>query len=199
MAENMNKFKDAIAKNDAESMHPRQDPLMALYQDNPDKAQIVDHAITRSIKAPARIALYTEVVPNKGDAYPVGVHQAVGGLSDFSTPGDLLCAAIAACLDSTIRIISNRMGVVLKELEVAVSGHVDVRGTLRVDDTVPVGFQKLEIDVKIEPETEMPQAYLDALLKGAEQSCVVLQTLKHGPAVSVTRLNPDSIAQKSAA
>ena len=194
-----NKFEDAIANNGTQAMRPRQDPLMALYQRDADKAQIVDHAVTRSVTVPAHAALYTEVVPSKGAAYPIGVHKAVGGLSDFATPGDLLCAAIAACLDSTIRIIANRMGVALKELEVSVSGHIDVRGTLRVDDTVPVGFQKMEIHVKIEPEKEMPQAYLDALLKGAEQSCVVLQTLNHGPEMSVTRLNASSVEQTAAA
>ncbi len=184
-------FEVAIAKNSMEAMRPRQDPLMENYRHDAAAAQVVDHASTRSTNTPAHAALYTEVLPKKGAAYPIGVHTAVGGLSDFTTPGDLLCAAIAACLDSTIRIIANRMDLVLKDLEVSVSGHVDVRGTLRVDDMVPVGFQKMEINVKIDPAKDIPAAYLDALLKAAEHSCVVLQTLKNCPTVSVTRSMSD--------
>ncbi len=199
MTHSVNTFVDAIANNGAEQMRPRQDPLMALYQRAPDEAQIVDHAVTRSVTAPAGVALYTEVTPNMGGVYPIGVHKAVGGLSDFATPGDLFCAAIAACLDSTIRIIANRMGVALKSLEVSVSGHVDVRGTLRVDDSVPVGFQEIVIEAKIEPVAEMPDAYLEALLKGAEQSCVVLQTIKHCPEISLARVNANPAAQSNAA
>ncbi len=184
----VNSFEAAIAKNGQEAMRPRQDPLMETYRHDSDAAQIVDHAVTRTTTTPAHVPLYTEVVPNKGGAYPIGVHKAVGGLSDFSTPGDLLCAAIASCLDSTIRIIASRMDLVLKDLEVSVSGHVDVRGTLRVDDQVPVGFQKIEINVKIEPEKDIPPAYLDALLKAAEHSCVVLQTINQGPSIGLTRM-----------
>ena len=188
MSAQKNLFKDAIAKNGHEAMRPRQDPLMEIYRQDRDAAQIVDYAVTCTTTTPAHIPLYTEVVPSKGAAYPIGVHNAVGGLSDFATPGDLLCAAIASCLDSTIRIIANRMDLKLKELEVSVSGHVDVRGTLRVDDQVPVGFQKMDINVKIAPEKDIPSAYLDALLKAAEHSCVVLQTLKQGPSISLTRI-----------
>jgi hypothetical protein len=37
-----------------------------------------------------------------------GTHTAVGGESDYPVPGELLCAAVASCLDSTIRTIANR-------------------------------------------------------------------------------------------
>jgi len=50
------------------------------------------------------------------------------------------CAALATCLDSTIRSIANHLGRALASLEGAVSADGDVRGMLVVDRTVPVGF-----------------------------------------------------------
>jgi uncharacterized OsmC-like protein len=53
----------------------------------------------------------------------------------------MLCAALAACLDSTIRIIADHLDVTLSSLEVGVTAEVDVRGTLLMDRKVPGGFQ----------------------------------------------------------
>jgi uncharacterized OsmC-like protein len=117
---------------------------------------------------------------------PVGIHTAVGGECDYPNPGDILCGAIAACLDSTIRVVANRVGVRLKELSVEVNGMVDVRGTLRVDRKVPVGFQKFEIDVSIKAAGLVPKMILNKIVKGAESSCVVLQTLRNPPEISLT-------------
>jgi uncharacterized OsmC-like protein len=72
---------------------------------------------------------------------PLGIHHAVGGYHDAPNPGDLLCAALASCLDSTLRIIAARLGVRLVALEVDVTADVDVRGTLMLDRAVPVGLR----------------------------------------------------------
>ena len=63
---------------------------------------------------------------------PVGVHRAVGGLHDAPTPGDMQCAALAACQDSAVRMVANRLGAEILSLE--------VRGALGIDAEVPVGF-----------------------------------------------------------
>lgn len=72
-----------------------------------------------------------------------GIHRAVGGYHDAPNPGDILCAALASCLDSTIRIIADRLGITLTSLEVDVTAEVDVRGTLVVNRDIPVGFQAM--------------------------------------------------------
>ncbi|MBV5331716.1 OsmC family protein, partial [bacterium] len=72
---------------------------------------------------------------------PVGVHSALGGVHDAPTPGDLLCAALAACQDSSIRMVANILGVELEHLQVKVTAQVDVRGALAMSQEVPVGFQ----------------------------------------------------------
>ncbi len=186
------RFAQAIAKNGSETMRERQEPLTAIYKKEPGRARITDHAATRSINVPASTALYTEVLPGSGPAYPIGVHKAVGGEGDFPTPGDVLCAAMASCLDSCIRIIASRLGVALKTLSVDVEANVDVRGTLRVDDKTRVGFQNVTMRVDIEAEDQVTDQMLDIIVSAAEYSCVVVQTLRNPPEITIERVGANS-------
>ena len=182
-------FVDAIERQPFVNMGERQEALRQRYQENPQAAFITDGARTSSRAAPATSALYTEVFPhNANSGYAVGVHSAVGGESDFPVPGDILCAAMAACLDSCIRIIANRLGIKLKSLEVSAEAAINVLGTLRIDDAVPVGFQDIQIGVAIETDAPVKDALMDALLAAAEHSCVIIQTLRQAPSISVSRI-----------
>lgn len=118
--------------------------------------------------------------PNFGVVVPVGVHRAVGGRHDLPVPGDFLCAALVACVDSTIRIISNNMRIPLESLEVDVQADCDVRGTLMVDPSVPVGFNAMRVNVKAVPGPGVSAKQVVGLVQMAEQCCIVLQTLKNG-------------------
>ena len=72
----------------------------------------------------------------------------------------------------------------LKSGHVFADGDLDFRGTLGVDKEAPVGFA--EIRLRFEVETDAPQDKLDLLLKLTERYCVVYQTIKNGPKVSVS-------------
>lgn len=81
------------------------------------------------------------------------------------------------------------MHIELLELEVQVEARVDVRGTVLVDRAVPVGFQKIDIVVRIDAADAVEPRKTDILLKAAEQSCVDIQTLRNGTDISVRRGN----------
>ena len=123
----------------------------------------------------------------KGDhTVPFALHAAVGGDSDAPVPGDVLAGALASCLDSTIRVVAEHFRVELDELVVAVQAHVDVRGTLLVDATVPVGFQRMEVHVRIVPAEGTPPGTVERLVEFAERCCVVMQTLRSGVEMVLT-------------
>jgi len=168
----------------------RQDPLRARYREAAQEARIVDRGRTsggvETDPFHGRVAAGSQ---DYGIVWPFGVHAAVGGYHDGPNPGDLLCAALAACFDSTLRIIADRLQVKLTSLEVDVTGEVDVRGTLAVDRQVPVGFQKMHCRVDFQAAPGTDPRTLEKLLAAAEHSCVVLQTLRSGVAVD-TRANP---------
>lgn len=124
-------------------------------------------------------------MPGCGATLPVGVHRALGGLHDAPTPGDILCSALAACQDSSVRMVANLLGVGLEFLEVTVTGNVDVRGTMMVDRSVPVGFQSMCCDVRLRVKAGTDPCLVGKLKAAAEQSCVVLQTLRAPPCVEM--------------
>ena len=171
-------------------MAARQLPLQHSYRSTPEKAWITDRAKTSSKQVGPEQPLYGTVTLDGGRPTDVtyGVHKAVGGEGDYPVPGELLCAALASCLDSTIRIIANRLGIGLQLLEVSAQGEVDVRGTLLVDREVAVGFQKFAVGVRIDALGKVENRKIELLLRAAEHSCVVIQTLRAGTEVSVERI-----------
>jgi len=168
-------------------MRKSQEPLRASYIERPEAAEVVDWACTSTAQFPANNPLRTQVIVDAHNPtdITIGVHKAVGGNSDAPTPGDMPCGALAVCLDSTIRIISNLIGIELMDLSVEVKGYVDVRGTLMIDQNVPVNFQRFDVSVKLETKQPISASDKSALLKAAENSCIVMQTLKHGSNVKV--------------
>lgn len=124
----------------------RQDPLRARYQQDPAAAVTVKHV--RSVQDAATDAWHGAVEP-VGD-FPVarwafGTDAKVGGDDDLPNSGHLLCAALAACEDNTVRMVAERLGVGIEELSVEVVGEVDCRGCLAVDRSVGVGFRSLDM------------------------------------------------------
>jgi uncharacterized OsmC-like protein len=158
----------------------RQEPLRLRYRLAPEEALIVDKATTLD-REPID-PLHGWLDP--GDGYDThwrfGIHRAVGGFHDEPNPGDLLCGALAACLYSTLRMLADRLGIRLVRLSTRVTGEVDVRGTLAVDASVPVGFQQLYSHIELQVTADTDPAVVRKLLAGAERSCVVLQTLRTG-------------------
>ena len=163
-----------------------QHPLRLKYKESPESAMVVDHAKTSGKIASDPFHSVVEPMDGCGVSIPVGVHAAVGGLHDAPTPGDLLCAALAACQDSSIRMVANLLGIELIELEVRVTAAVDVRGTMGMSASVPVGFQSMTCDVQMSVKDGTSPDLLQKLQVAAERCCVVQQTLKFPPPVTTT-------------
>jgi uncharacterized OsmC-like protein len=113
-----------------------------------------------------------------------GIHRALGGDHDLPNPGDILCAALAACLDATLRMIADRLAVPIGFLEVSVTGELDARGPLKIEPTVPAGFQAMTCRVTLEPDGDVAEPQVAMLIAAAEQCCVVLNTLRNGVSVA---------------
>lgn len=166
----------------------RQAPLRHRYQTKPEDARITDRA--RTTGGTDLDPFHGRVVPGDRDygvTWPFGIHRAVGGDHDAPNPGDLLCAALASCLDSTLRMMAEHLRVPLEFLEVDVTADVDVRGTLRVSEEVPVAFQRMCCWVDLRAAEDADPERVRRLLAAAEHSCINLQTLRSGVEVE-TRL-----------
>lgn len=182
----------------ANLVQQRQNPLRERYRRAPTEAWIRDGAQT--INGCGGDPFHGAVIPanNAGAPLCFGIHRAVGGDHDYPNPGDLLSAALAACFDSTLRMLAGHLGVRLQFLEVKVEAECDVRGCLLVERSVPVGFQKMRCSVRLQPEGQVEPERLQMLLGAAEGSCVVLQTLRNGVTVTAQIDNADAEAVKPA-
>jgi len=173
--------------NDGVGVRSRQDPLRKHYRESPDEAMITDRAITSG--GANMDPFHGKVVPGSEDhgvVWPFGIHRAVGGDHDLPNPGDLLAAALAACMDSTIRMIAARMGVSLMSLSVEVVADVDVRGCLQVDRGIPVGFQGMRCHVALKGANGTDPQLVQMLLAASENNCVVFQTLRSGVRITTS-------------
>ena len=172
-----------------ESVRKRQQPLQDHYKQIPKDAMITDRAVT--IGHELGDSWHGHIKPGSVDhgvEWKFGVHRAVGGYHDAPNPGDMLCAALAACLESTIRLIADRIHITLEKLQVEVTAKVDVRGTLVVERDVSVGFKSMKCNITIEAEDGTEPRQIHKLLKAAEYSCVNLQTLQAGVEIK-TKIN----------
>ena len=169
--------------------------LRRKYKETPALSMVTDHARTCGTDPADPFHSLVEPMDGCGVSVPVGVHRAVGGLHDAPTPGDMLCAALAACQDSAVRMVANRLGVEIIALEVRVTAQVDVRGALGMESDVPVGFQSMTCDIHLKVKEGTPPKLLGALHAAAQRCCVVQQTLDQPPPIT-TRFRvfpPDTV------
>ncbi len=168
----------------------RQAPLRAKYRSIPAEAMVTDRAITTGVTPSDPVHSEVMPMPDCNVVVPIGVHRAVGGLHDAPTPGDLLCAALASCMDSTLRMVANLLCVELEVLTVEVTADVDVRGTLAMDQIVPVGFQAMRCRVRLQAKFGTDTEKLEKLRVIAEHCCIVRQTLAKGVPIELEFAGP---------
>lgn len=168
----------------------RQDPLRERYRSVPNEALITYHARTIDDRRGDPFHGAVLLAEGLGAQWGFGIHRAFGGDHDLPTPGDMLCAALASCLDATIRMMADRLDLRIDALEVAVSAEADVRGELIVDPSVPVGFQRIRCWLRLRPAQDADPARLRMLLAATEHSCTVLQTLRKGVPVETRVVEP---------
>ena len=164
---------------DAVRLRALQAPLKERYKREPESARVTLRAV--GALDDAAIACKVET----GHALAIaGLHPATGGSGLELCSGDMLLEALVACAGVTLKAVATAIDFPLKSGTVSAEGDLDFRGTLGVDKEAPVGFE--EIRLRFEVATDAPQDKLDLLLKLTERYCVVYQTIKNGPKVSVT-------------
>jgi uncharacterized OsmC-like protein len=68
---------------------------------------------------------------------------------------------------------------------VRAEGDLDFRGTLGVAKDAPVGFQRIRLHFDL--ETDASEEQLSTLNRLTERYCVVYQTLRQSPEITVSR------------
>ena len=163
---------------DAEQLRVAQAPVKQRYRDAPEAALI-----------PARAEARFDV-PGIACTVPVwhgdtraGLHSATGGSGEDACSADMLLQALVACAGVTLCAVATAMGVVIRGGRVVAEGQWDARGTLGVDRAAPVGLTDVRLVFDVDCDAD--PAKLARMIATTERYCVILQTLRNPPAVTV--------------
>ena len=162
----------------AEQLRAMQAPLKQRYRDTPDTARVAAHAEAR---LDANEIACT--VPGWHGDTKAGLHPATGGSGELACSADLLLEAVVACAGVTLRAVATAMGVTIKSARVIADGVWDARGTLGIDRTAPIGLT--DINLRFEVDSDADAAKLERMIATTERYCVILQTLRNPPRISV--------------
>jgi uncharacterized OsmC-like protein len=164
---------------DGDDLRRLQAPLKERYRLEPAAAQITLRAEGSLAEGVVSCSVQT------GRALiEAGLHPATGGDGTLACSGDLLLQALAACAGVTLRSVATSRGIHVHG-SVRAEGDLDVRGTLGVDRSVPVGFRAIRLTFDLESDATAED--LEALIATTERYCVVFQTLASPPELSVVR------------
>jgi uncharacterized OsmC-like protein len=162
----------------AGTLRALQAPLKQRYRDDPAAAVVTLRA---SGEATGGVSCKVETGRALVEA---GLPPATGGDGSLACSGDMLLEALVACAGVTLRAVATAIGVDLRRATVSAEGDLDFRGTLGVSKEAPVGFR--DIRRRFDLDTDADEGQRTNLIRLTERYCVVLQTLRRAPPVTVT-------------
>ena len=155
-----------------------QAPLKEQYKSEPSAALL-------TLKAQGRLGEGVTCSVQTGKALvEAGLHPATGGSGLSVCSGDMLLQALVACAGVTLNAVATALAIDIRDGRILAEGDLDFRGTLGVAKDVPVGFQRIRL--RFELETDAPEDRLATLIRLTERYCVVFQTLRHSPDMSIS-------------
>jgi uncharacterized OsmC-like protein len=113
-----------------------------------------------------------------------GLHPSTGGSGMQACSGDMLLQALVACAGVTMKAVATALGITIKSGHVVAEGKLDVRGTLGVAKEAPVGFREIALQFAVAADATAEQ--IETLVRLTERYCVVLQTLRASPTLTVS-------------
>lgn len=163
---------------ETESLRAKQAPLKQRYREEPATAVV-------TLQAEGLIGEGVSCSVQTGKALvEAGLHPATGGDGSLACSGDMLLQALVACAGVTLQAVATSLGLDVTGGSVRAEGDLDFRGTLAVAKDAPVGFREIRLDFDLVSGATAEE--LETLLRLTERYCVVFQTLRNPPQMSVS-------------
>jgi uncharacterized OsmC-like protein len=163
---------------DARQLRAMQAPFKVRYQDDPKAAvitlrasgQLDEHALACKVETGRAMVI-------------AGLHPGTGGSGEHVCSGDMLLEALVACAGVTLRAVATALDIPIRRGTVTAEGDLDFRGTLGVAKDAAVGFKSIRLTFDLDCDAAADK--IDSLLKLTERYCVVFQTLRQPPAMTL--------------
>ncbi|NKE69461.1 OsmC family protein [Candidatus Manganitrophus noduliformans] len=163
----------------ADELRAVQAPLKARYREEPSAAKV-----TLSAEGILGEASVTCKVSTGRALVEAGLHPASGGSGLAACSGDMLLEALVGCAGVTLKAVATALAIPLRSGKIMAEGDLDFRGTLGVDKQTPVGFT--EVRLRFQLDTDAAPDQIATLLKLTERYCVVYQTLRNSPRLTLS-------------
>jgi uncharacterized OsmC-like protein len=157
------------------------DCLSRALTANPEKAR----AKYASATATFLNGLKCRVTGPNGEQVETDMPASMGGSGSAPNPGWFFRASLAACCSTVIAAQAARLGIVLTDLQVTVTGEGDHRGMLGLDGNVSAGHSALRTAVRIAAQNATPEQ-LRELVRWAEEHSPVGCTVREAPTNTLT-------------
>jgi len=108
------------------------------------------------------------------------------GANEGANPVEFLLHALAGCVTTTTVLHAAARGIQIESLSTELVGAIDVQGLLALDDSVPVGYEQIQI--KMDIKADCSDEELDDLLAFAKDHSPVCNTVCRPVPVTVTRV-----------
>ena len=165
---------------DAETLRAKQKPLKDRYKEDPAAARVTSVASGRVRGDDVAID-----VAGWNGTITAGLHPSTGGDGSQACSADVLLRALVSCTGVTLKSVATAMGVELRDAEIAAEGDWDARGTLGMSKDTPVGITAIRLKVRL--DTDADDKTQAKLLELTERFCVIYQTLKTPPTLTLER------------
>lgn len=118
----------------------------------------------------------TEVTVQAGaHRFTIDEPAGLGGTDKGANPVEHLLAALGACQVITFQVWAGKLGIAVEEIDIVLTGELDLRGFFGLDPDVRPGFSSIDVAVQLTgPET--PERYQE-LVDAVESHCPVLDSL----------------------
>ncbi len=104
------------------------------------------------------------------------------GTDTGANPVEVLFAALAGCLTTSLVYHAAAKGIELEEVESTYEGNIDLRGFLGMDEEIRNGYEGITVNFRI--KADAPREQLEELVKIAEQRSPVYDCVTNGVPVT---------------
>lgn len=108
--------------------------------------------------------------------------EGLGGRDSAADPVELLLAALTSCVSIGLVTQAAKLGIGIDDFEIEIDGDLDLRGYFGLDPEIRPGCNDIRYTVRV--KSDAPRAVLEDMLRTAECTSPMLDSLRHGVPIS---------------
>ena len=151
--------------------------LQKTFKEHPEKA-IVDYHSESSL-----VDGFRSDVKLRQHRLIVDEPKAIGGKDEGASPVELILAALATCQEISYKAYATALNIPLEKVSVKLTGTLDLKGFLGIDQSVRPGFQNIQGTVDIQSSADSKT--IENLKTIVDKHCPVLDILNKGVSVQL--------------